>query len=71
MRSDERENEEYRIEKLTRSQLVLVIRRENLHGETCESTYYYERPVKNGVLSAADGFRASSRRLRYRPIHNS
>ncbi len=65
VRSDEQESEEYRIEKLTRSQLVLVIRRENLHGETCESTYYYERPVKNGVLSAMGGRRFSAGQLRY------
>lgn len=42
-RTNERETEKYRIEKLTRSQLVLVIRRENLRGETYESTYYYVR----------------------------
>lgn len=35
--------EEFRIDRLTRSQLVLVIRRENMRGETCESTYCYER----------------------------
>lgn len=35
--------EEFRIDRLTRSQLVLVIRRVNLQGETYESTYYYER----------------------------
>lgn len=37
------DDDEYRIEKLTRSQLVLVVRRENLRGETYESTYSYER----------------------------
>ncbi len=67
VRSDERENEAYRIEKLTRSQLVLVIRRENLHGETCESTYYYERPVKNGVLSATECSGVSGGSGRYHP----
>lgn len=35
--------EEFRIGKLTRSHLVLVIRRTNLQGQTYESTYYYER----------------------------
>ncbi len=67
VRSDERESEEYRIEKLTRSQLVLVIRRENLHGETCESTYYYERPVKNRVLSATECSGVFGGRGRYHP----
>ena len=43
VRSNEWETEEYRIEKLTRSQLVLVIRRRNQQGETYESTYCYER----------------------------
>lgn len=35
--------EEFRIDRLTRSQLVLVIRRVNLQGQTYESTYYYDR----------------------------
>ena len=44
--SNDWEDEAYRIETLTYSQLVLVIRRVNLQGETYESTYYYERYVR-------------------------
>jgi len=61
------EYDEYRIDRLTRSQLVLVIRRENLHGETYESTYYYERGVKNAVLSATECSGVSDSRGRYHP----
>ncbi|MCM1300405.1 MAG: hypothetical protein NC250_07150 [Alistipes senegalensis] len=55
VRSNEWENDEYRIEKLTRSELVLVIRRENLRGETYESTYYYTRHPLKELDSNANG----------------